>query len=119
LGKPLKFLKTKLNILELCQNKFENPQTIPPTLFSPCETSKMTRKKLKIPEFQNTKTKNFQNSHEEEHIPHFLACEKLHTKNLKTPKMTKKKLKNLKFQNTKTKDLQNFQKKIKYPISPL
>jgi hypothetical protein len=28
LGKPLKFLRTKLNILKLCQNKFENPHIL-------------------------------------------------------------------------------------------
>jgi hypothetical protein len=78
LGKPLKFLRTKLKILEFHQNKFKNPQILkqyPQDYFPPCETSKMTRRKLKIMEFQNTKTKNFQNSHEERHIPHFLACE--------------------------------------------
>jgi hypothetical protein len=35
------------------------------------------------------------------------------------PKMTRRKLKILKLQNTKTKDLGSFQKKSKYPISPL
>jgi hypothetical protein len=33
--------------------------------------------------------------------------------------MTRKKLKFSELQNTKTKDLQSFQKKSKYPISPL
>jgi hypothetical protein len=70
----------------------------------------------KIPEIQNMK-KKFQNSHEEGHLLCFLACEKLHTKFLKTPKMTKRKLKTSNFQNTKTKDLRKFPEKIKYPIS--
>ncbi len=43
----------------------------------------MTRRKLKIPEFQNTKTKNFQNSYEEMHIPRFLTCENFKQKNWK------------------------------------
>jgi hypothetical protein len=60
LGKPLKILRTKLKILELHQNKHENPQHY----FPPFETSKMTRGKLKISNFQNMKTKKFQNSHE-------------------------------------------------------
>jgi hypothetical protein len=35
----------------------------------------MTNRKLKILELQNTKIENFQNSHEERHIPYFFACE--------------------------------------------
>jgi hypothetical protein len=115
LGQPLKLLRTKLKILELHQNKFENPQILkqyPQQYFPACETSKVTRRKLKILEFQNMKIENFQNSHEERHIPRFLTCEK-------TPKMTRREFKTSKLQNTKTKDLQSFQKKIKYLISPL
>jgi hypothetical protein len=78
LGKPFKILRTKLKILEFHQNKFKNPQILkqyPTHYFPACETSKMTRRKLKIPKFQNTKIENFQNSHEERHIPYFFACE--------------------------------------------
>jgi hypothetical protein len=58
----------------------------------------MTWSKLNISEFQNTKTKNFQSSHEERHIPHFLTCENSHKKNLKTPKMIRRKLEILELQ---------------------
>ncbi len=40
-------------------------------------THKMTRE-IEDLEFQNAKTKNFQSSHEERHIPHFLTCETSH-----------------------------------------
>jgi len=46
----------------------------------------MTRKKLKILEFQNTKIEKIQNPHEERHIPHFLACENFTQKILTPPK---------------------------------
>jgi len=62
LGKPLKFLRRKLKILELHQNKFENPQILkqyPQHYFLACETSNVTRQKLKILKFQNMKTENF------------------------------------------------------------
>jgi hypothetical protein len=76
LGKQFKILRTKLKILEFHQNKFKNPQILkqyPTHYFPACETSKMTRRKLKIPKFQNTKIENFQNSHEERHIPGLLV----------------------------------------------
>ncbi len=92
-----------------------NFKTIPPTLFPPCETAKMTRRKLKISEFQNTKTKNFQNSHEERHIPRSLACENFTQFFWKPPRWQEG---NWKRQNTKTKNLRSFQKKSEYPISP-
>jgi hypothetical protein len=87
----------------------------------PCETShnkikdpKMTRKKLKIPNFQNKKIKK--NS---KFTCPISSLVKLHTTKLKTPKMTRRKLKILELQNTKTKytnffeDPQNDKKKIK------
>jgi hypothetical protein len=47
-GKTLKILRTKLKILELHQNNFENPQILkqcPQHYFPPFETSKITRRK--------------------------------------------------------------------------
>jgi uncharacterized UBP type Zn finger protein len=75
----------------------------------------MTRRKLKILKFQNTKIENFQNSHEKRHIPHFLACENFTQKIWKTPKMTIKKLKILESQNTKTKNFQSSHEKKHIP----
>jgi hypothetical protein len=79
---------------------------IPPTLFSPCGISKMTRKKLKISKFQNSKTKSFQSSQDERQIALFPSYETSHKK-LKSPKMTRRKLKILKFQNINIKNLQS------------
>jgi hypothetical protein len=77
----------------------------------------MIRRKLKILEFQNTNTKNFQNSYDERHIPSLLV--KISHKKFEDPQNDKKKIKDFRTSNTKTKDLQSFQKKRKYPISPL
>jgi len=59
---------------------------------------KLHMKKLKIPKNdkkkieKNTNTKNFPNSHEERHIPHFLTCETSHKK-IENPQNDKKKIK--------------------------
>ncbi len=119
LEKPLKLLRTKLKILKLHQNKFENAQILkqyPQHYCTPSETSKMTKRKLKILKLQNTKIENFQNSPEERHIPYFLAYENFTQKNSKPPKWQEE---NWRLQNTKTKDLWSVKKKRKYLIFPL
>jgi len=63
------------------------------------------------------KIENFQNSHEERHIPISSLVKNSHKK-LEDPQNDKE-FKTPKFENTKTKYLQSFQKKIKYPISSL
>ncbi len=68
------------------------------------ETPKMTRRKLKIPKLQNTKTKNFQSSQEERQIPPCPPCETSHNFLWRTIKWQEKKLKTPKLQNTKTKN---------------
>jgi len=64
----------------------------------------MTRRKLKILEFQNMKTEFLKNSHEERHV-FISSLVKTSHKKLKTPKMTRRKLKTSELQNTKTKNL--------------
>ncbi len=65
--------------------KFEEEKQIP--YLPPCETLKKIKdpenekKKIENFEISNMKTKNFQSSHEENHIPHFLTCETSHKKN--------------------------------------
>jgi hypothetical protein len=67
--------------------KFLEENQIP--YLPPCETS---HEKIKDPQNdkkkieKNTKTKNFESSHEERHIPHFLTCETSHNFFWKPPK---------------------------------
>jgi hypothetical protein len=60
------------------------------------------------------KTKNFQSSHEERHIPHFLTCETSHYF-LKTSKMARRKVKISELQNMKTKKFQSSQEERQIP----
>jgi hypothetical protein len=77
----------------------------------------MTRRKLKIPKLQNTKTKTFKVHKKKGKYP-FSPVVKLPTK-LKSPKMIKKSFKISKLQNTKTKNLQSSQENKQLPSSPL
>jgi hypothetical protein len=61
----------------------------------------MTKQKLKISNFKNMKIENFQNSHEERHIPYFLAYENFTQKNEK-PQNDKKKIEDFKTPKQKT-----------------
>ncbi len=63
----------------------------------------MTRRKLKIPKYQNTKTKDLQSSQEENQLPHLPPCEASHKK-IKDPQNDKKKIEDSKiskYQNKK------------------
>jgi hypothetical protein len=85
LGKPLKILRTKLKILELHQNKFENPQILkqyPNIIFPHVKPPKWQEENWKFwnlwssSEFQISKTKNAQNSQEQNTPPPTLHMKK-------------------------------------------
>ncbi len=89
------------------KTNLKTPQILkqyPQHYFPPCETSKMTRRKLNISNFQNTKIENFQNSHEKGAYPRFLVCENLAPKNWRPPKWQEEnwKLRNFKISKQKT-----------------
>jgi hypothetical protein len=97
LGKPLKFLRKKLKILELHRNKFKTPQILkqyPPHYFPPCETSKMARRKLKTSNFQNIKTKDLPSFQKKN--KYFHPCETSH-KIIKDSQNDEKKIEDFKF----------------------
>jgi hypothetical protein len=73
----------------------------------------MTRRKLKIPKLQNTKTKNFQSSQKERQIPPLSPLRNFTQIFLKTYK--EEKLKTSKLQNSKTKNSQNPQEQSHIP----
>ncbi len=68
----------------------------------------MTRRKLKIPKLQNTKTKNFQSSQEERKISPLPPCETSHNVFWRPTEWQEEKLKTFKVNK----------KKCKYPPSP-
>jgi hypothetical protein len=72
------------------------------------KTPKMTRKKLKTLEPQNSKTKSFKVHKKKKRYPLFPLV-KLHTIFLKTPKMMRRKFEDSRTLNTKTKNLQTSQ----------
>jgi hypothetical protein len=67
----------------------------------------MTRRKLKILEFQNTKTETFK-IHMKKSTYLISMLMKILDKKIENPKMTRRKLKTLELQNTKTKDVRSF-----------
>jgi len=92
------------------------------TLSPPFETS---HEKIKDPKNdkkvfeENTKTKNFQSSHEKTHIPHFLTCETSHKK-YENPQNDKKKIEDSKTSKYENKKLSKFtRRKANTPSPPL
>ncbi len=88
------------------KNKVENPwtpskqikkppnfKTIPPKLFPPMWNLQNDKKKIEDSGISKYKNRNFQNSHEEKHIPYFHAYENFGQKNWK-PQNDKKETEN-------------------------